>query len=184
MSWIRQLQLGDQYKGNATVMRQKLRELAQSAKSSTNLTDSYEGILIVGRGKDHVTYMLLSNEVSNNSVSFDILPYAPLNNSTSTAKKGFFVGLGKKLGIIKAQNVITSADTSNSNVVGELSLDRTTFSSITLWKGDMNLGSGDYAGDWNMDLMSAKFFWWPNQGLNNRTVGQQDQGQPFAETSN
>ncbi|MCX6742236.1 MAG: hypothetical protein NTX24_03630 [Candidatus Pacearchaeota archaeon] len=179
--------LKEQYKGDPAVLRQKLKELLQNYKPKSAEIDSYQGILVIGRGKEHVTYRLLEkneNDVNNGSISFYILPQNLADNSTANEKKGFFVGLGRKLGIIKTPKVITSTDTSNLDVVGELSLDRIKFDSITLWKGDMNLESGSYKGDWNMDLMSAKSLWWPNPGLHKKVAGQQTQGQPFAETDN
>lgn len=174
----------EQYKDDKKTMNQKLKELAESIKGSKNSVDSYQGLLVIGRGKEHVTYRLLSKEIDNDSVSFYILPNNIPNNSSANDKKGFLVGLGKKLGLIKNSNIITSVDTNNLDSVGELTLDRTKFDSITLWKGSMSLDSGNYTGDWNMDLMSAKWIWWPNPGMHDSLAGQQDQGQPFAETGN
>lgn len=154
-----------QYKDDKETMKEKLKELAQKYKENDTI-DSYQGILVVGRGKEHVTYRVLSKEVSNETASFYILEKDVVSeNSTKTEKKGFFWGLGKRLGLVKEQVIINPEDTSNLNIIGEFSLNGEKFESIHLWKGSMILDEGIYEGSWNLDLMSAGFLWWPHPGL-------------------
>ena len=149
-----------QYKDDKETMKEKLTELAQSYKADVSETDSYQGLLVIGKGKDHETYRLLSKDISNESVSFYILEKNNVSVSSGSEGKGFFLGLGKKLGFVKKQTVV-QADISNLNPIGEITLDKESFDSITLWKGSMEMDSGTYKGSWNLDTFSAGNLWWP-----------------------
>ncbi len=151
----------EKYKDNPETMKEKLKELAQEYKTEASEIDSYQGILVIGKGQEHETYRLLSKEITDETVTFYILEKNVVSE-TAPQETGFFLGLGRKLGFVKKQ-VVVQADSSDLNILGEITLDKEQFDSITLWKGSMELDSGTYEGTWDMNLFSAGNLWWPKQ---------------------
>lgn len=178
-------EIREQYKDDPETMREKLKELAQEYKENSE-NDSYQGVLVIGKGKDHQMYGLVSKEVNNESATFYILEKKVVSeNSTSVKpeKKGFFWGLGKRLGFIKNQVITEPVNEDNVNVIGEISIDSEKFETITLWKGTMELDSGNYEGSWDVDLMSASSLKWPNPGQHKAfALGQQKDKNKFEES--
>jgi hypothetical protein len=152
-------EIRETYKDDLETMKEKLKELAQDYKKELSEIDSYQGLLVIGKGKDHETYRLLSKEVSNDTLTFYVLEKNVVSE-TAPQKKGFFYGLGKRLGFVKKQ-IVVQANTSDLNVLGEITLNKEAFDSITLWKGVLELDSGKYEGAWDVNVFSAGNIWWP-----------------------
>lgn len=140
--------------------KEKIKELLREYFSTVEKKEGYKGILVIGRGKEHKTYKLVSKEITNESASFYITEITMKPVIAKPRRLGFFHRLRRFFFRVRARAEETEGE-ETVNIIGNLTVERHRYSSIEIWKGKLNLEETNYAGEWDFTAFSAGHFYWP-----------------------
>ena len=139
--------------------KEKIKELLREYFSTVEKKEGYKGILVIGKGKEHKTYKLVSKEITNESASFYITEITMKPVIAKPRRLGFFHRLRRFFFRVRARAEENEEET--TNIIGNLTVERHRYSSIEIWKGKLNLEETNYAGEWDFTAFSAGHFYWP-----------------------